>query len=395
VKNTPVARHIDYLDGLRAIAVSLVVLRHVVLFAPALATGVWLHAMQEGAHGVDLFFIISGFCLSYPTLAALRDERSARFNIAEFFAKRVIRIVPPYWIALGITVLAGQVLIASGVDIGPTSISMPSVAQALSQLAFLDHTDLTNPSFWTLSVEFRWYLLFPIILWLWVVHRRAFWAVIVACVVAYQFTVAGGVDVGTLPCFMLGIVAAAVQIGRGDWRKWSLALLPLALVTAIALEPTRGAAWLGQDQIGWQISAFLFVLAVGNFAPLRAVMAWMPLRAVGIASYSIYLMHQPILGILMGRFGWAPAPAIAVMGLICLAFWALFERTVLLTSVRRPLIAKITDPISKLLRIVGAPSEVFLSRAAVDEPAGELPDVRPPAIATSADLAPEVVDLPA
>jgi peptidoglycan/LPS O-acetylase OafA/YrhL len=393
VNHLPAARHIGYLDGLRALAVSLVVVRHVVLFAPAIATGVWIHVMQEGAHGVDLFFVISGFCLSYPTLAALNEQNPVRFNVAEFFAKRVTRIVPPYWIALGITVLIGAILIGSGVDISATSISMPSIAQALSQLVFFDHTDLTNPSFWTLAVEFRWYLLFPIALWLWVAHRRAFWAVIATCVVAYQFTLAGGVDVGTLPCFMLGIAAAAAQVRPGSLNKYAAYLFPFALAGAVALEPLRGAAWLGQDQFGFQVAAFLFVLAVGNYRGTRAVLAWMPLRAIGVASYSIYLMHQPILGILIGRYGWAPAPAVLVMVASCFAFWALFERTVLLARVRKPLVGYLSGPIANILRFAGAPAELQLSSAEthVERAADDVPQIH----ASPASAAPEIVHLPA
>jgi peptidoglycan/LPS O-acetylase OafA/YrhL len=395
VSDSPATRHIGYLDGLRALAVSLVVVRHVVLFAPAIATGIWLHVLQEGAHGVDLFFVISGFCLSYPTLAALNAKNPVRFNIAEFFAKRVTRIVPPYWIALGITVLVGAVLIGAGVDIAATSISMPSISQALSQLVFFDHTDLTNPSFWTLAVEFRWYLLFPIALWLWVAHRRAFWAVIAACVVAYQFTVAGGVDVGTLPCFMLGIAAAAAQIRPGSLNRLAAYLFPFALAAAVALEPLRGAAWLGQDQFGWQVAAFLFVLAVGNYQGTRAVLAWMPLRVIGVQSYSVYLMHQPILGILIGRYGWAPAPAVLVMVASCFAFWALFERTVLLAGVRRPMIGYLSGPIAKILRFVGAPAEMQLlspgAETLTEQVAMDVPQAHP----SPPSAAPEIVHLPA
>lgn len=361
MKPSPTIPHIGYLDGLRALAVSLVVVRHVVLFAPTLATGIWLHVFDEGAHGVDLFFVISGFCLSYPTLVALKADGGTRFNIAAFFSKRIVRIIPPYWIALGIIILLGQLVINAGAPIGQTSISMPSIWQALRQLVFFDHTDLTNSSFWSLAVEFRWYLVFPIVLWLWVFQRRAFWTVIAACVIAYQFTLAGGVDMGTLPCFMLGIVAAAVQVDGHAIKKWAPALLPVAVAAAVLLEPTRGIYWLGQDQFGWHVAAFLFVVSAGTLAPLRAALAWLPLRMIGLASYSIYLMHQPLLGILMGRTTWWTA--VGLMFVVCIAFWFIFERTVLLSRVRKPLISILMNPIAQFLRLVGAPAELHLFRA--------------------------------
>lgn len=394
MKASPNILHVDYLDGLRALAVALVVIRHVVLFGPTLATGIWLHVLDEGAHGVDLFFILSGFCLSYPTLIALKANPGTRFNVAEFFAKRIVRIIPPYWIALGVIVLLGQLVINSGAPIGQTSISMPSVWQALRQLVFFDHTDLTNSSFWSLAVEFRWYLVFPIVLWLWISHRRAFWTVIAACVIAYQFTLAGGVDMGTLPCFMLGIAAAAIRVSGHPITRWAPFLLPVVIAVAVLLEPTRGIYWLGQDQFGWHIAAFLFVLSVGALAPLRAIMAWLPIRVVGIASYSIYLMHQPLLGIFMGRMAWWYA--VALMLVVCFAFWGLFERTVLLKNVRKPLIAMLAQPIAKFLDFVGAPTEILLRRTtrpeggdaiAVGEPIAE-------AIPLAAPDAPNLLPIP-
>jgi peptidoglycan/LPS O-acetylase OafA/YrhL len=219
--------------------------------------------------------------------------------------------------------------------------------------------------------------------------------VIAACVVAYQFTVAGGVDVGTLPCFMLGIAAAAAQIRPGSLNRLAAYLFPFALAAAVALEPLRGAAWLGQDQFGWQVAAFLFVLAVGNYQGTRAVLAWMPLRVVGVASYSIYLMHQPILGILIGRYAWAPAPAVLVMVASCFAFWALFERTVLLARVRRPMIAYLSGPIGKILRFVGAPAEMQLlspgAETVTEQVAMDVPQAHP----SAPSAAPEIVHLPA
>ena len=371
VKVSTETPHVNYLDGLRALAVSLVVIRHVVLFAPALATGVWLHVLDEGAHGVDLFFIISGFCLSYPTLLALKSDGRTHFKIPEFFAKRLVRIVPPYWIALGAIILTGQLLINSGTSIAQTGISMPSVWQTLSQLVFFDHVDLTNSSFWSLAVEFRWYLLFPILLWLWVSKRQAFWAIVAVCVIGYQFTTAGGVDMGTLPCFMLGIVAAAIQVDGNVFRKWALPLVPLAVAAAVLLEPIRGAAWLGQDQFGWHVAAFLFVVTAGVFAPLRAVLGWAPLRAIGLASYSIYLLHEPLLGIFIGRMDWLPSVGLTV--LICFAFWAVFERTLLLAPIRKRLVATVVKPVAKLLRLVGSPDALYLHALAPVNAAGDAP----------------------
>jgi len=159
---------------------------------------------------------------------------------------------------------------------------------------------------------------------------------------------------------MLGIAAAAVRVNGHPITRWAPFLLPVAIAAAVLLEPTRGIYWLGQDQFGWHIAAFLFVVSVGALAPLRAIMAWHPIRVIGIASYSIYLMHQPLLGIFMGRMAWWYA--VALMLVVCFAFWGLFERTVLISKVRRPLIAILAKPISRLLSVIGVPSDMQLRR---------------------------------
>ncbi|HKU67801.1 MAG TPA: acyltransferase, partial [Candidatus Baltobacteraceae bacterium] len=169
---------IAYIDGLRAVAVLLVVSHHVMLHSPALHVPVPFlsvaHALLEGSHGVDLFFVLSGFCLSYPLLARLRGEQTATFDVVRYFAKRIVRIVPPYYAAVAVLLLLpGTRLGASALDV-------------VKQLLFLDwHTSFLNGSFWTLCVEFRWYFFFPIALALWIRRPRAFWAIASGSVILY------------------------------------------------------------------------------------------------------------------------------------------------------------------------------------------------------------------
>src|SRR5579871_6461631 len=153
---------IAYVDGLRAVAVLLVVAHHVARHAPHAPAQVpflsFEHVLLDGSHGVDLFFVLSGFCLSYPFLQALREQGAAVFDLPRYFAKRVVRIVPPYYAVLSLFAIAG---------FGMHRASAP--ADFLKQLFFLDwHTNFVNGSFWTLCVEFRWYFLFPLALLLWV-----------------------------------------------------------------------------------------------------------------------------------------------------------------------------------------------------------------------------------
>jgi peptidoglycan/LPS O-acetylase OafA/YrhL len=63
--------------------------------------GIWNAFLGQGSHGVELFFVLSGFCLAYPTLAKLRAGKGS-FDVARYAAHRIVRIAPPYYIAMGV-----------------------------------------------------------------------------------------------------------------------------------------------------------------------------------------------------------------------------------------------------------------------------------------------------
>ena len=103
-------QRIAYIDGLRAVAILSVVVHHTAKYNPSLALGALRHTLLEGAHGVDLFFVLSGFCLSYPALAALRDGSTGRFDAVRYWARRLVRILPPFWIALALFAIGATAL---------------------------------------------------------------------------------------------------------------------------------------------------------------------------------------------------------------------------------------------------------------------------------------------
>lgn len=323
-------KRIAYIDGLRAAAVLFVVAHHAALHSPLLPHPVpflsWGHLMLEGAHGVDLFFVLSGFCLSYPLLHRLRRDGSATFDLTRYFAKRFVRIVPPYYAAIGLLLLLGAGS-AGAVDV-------------FKQLLFLDwHTNFVNGSFWTLCVEFRWYYLFPIALALWIRAPRAFCLTAVFTGLAYTFTRFHAPDVGTLPAFLLGIVAADIEARQLhiDPLVWLCA--PAAVLFALVLEQSasmpapfggESAIFFVQTNAGWQLAAFLLVLAGARIAAFRSMLSFKPLVGIGTASYSIYLTHEPAILFIEQHLNLQPGARMAASFVLAVVtgvvFWALFER---------------------------------------------------------------------
>jgi exopolysaccharide production protein ExoZ len=284
------------IDGLRAIAVLAVLGHHVGLLPWAI-----------GTRGVDIFFVISGLCLSLPALREGKGLRPMRFWIARFW-----RIVPPYWVALA--VFGALSLTAFAV---PAALSAPKPFEFLEDgVFFTSLAPAYNPSFWTLGYEARWYVFFPFILALYLKNRFAFFAMMAGFYVCYAspFRIP---DAGILPCFMLGIVAADLYLrGLATSRLVIAAAVGLVILAAVFVRSTEHG-----DPL-WHLAAFCVVLA-GLGAASKA-MSWKPLVFIGGASYSIYLVHQPFVAWMFAHHvGRIPAALVAIgLGVV---FWRLVE----------------------------------------------------------------------
>ncbi len=359
---------VAYIDGLRAIAVLCVVIHHSAKYDAGIGYGPLQHALLEGAHGVDLFFVISGLCLSYPVLAALRDRGWASFDVPGYFARRVVRIVPPYYFAIAAIGAATLALAHWGIAV-PRGVSGSNVTglEVVKQMIFADRRpQFLNGSFWSLAVEWRWYFLFPFMLPLWTRSARAFCALAIAIGAVAALTRAGGFDLPILPAFMLGVIAAQAEVAQWPGRRLAGLLFVLALCVALALEPKFSSEFFRQDQPAWQLAAFFFVVAAGIVPWMRAALSLRPLVWIGVASYSIYLVHEPIIALAEQTVGLNAAlaglAAVACGG----AFWCAFERPFTSTRLKRQLVLGLRSWTAKLATIVGAPELVNMRRAMGD-----------------------------
>lgn len=146
------------IQGMRAIAVLLVVLYHA-----------GIPVLPGGFVGVDMFFVLSGFLIT--GIMAAEIERTGRFSIATFYAKRIVRIIPAATVVLVVTAIATLVWIPAT---RWRSIAEETVGSALyvSNWQFAASTNYLNadvpPSplqhFWSLAVEEQYYILWPIVI---------------------------------------------------------------------------------------------------------------------------------------------------------------------------------------------------------------------------------------
>lgn len=285
---------VPYLDGLRALAILMVVTFHTVFYNPwfgAHGRGFWPSLVAQN-QGVYLFFILSGFCLAYPTLARLQQAGTLKFDVAKFTARRIVRIIPSFYIAIACLTIALAVMLALHIHPGGAMTPHLRPLKVLEQaLLFNQRPEWLNGSFWTLPIEVHWYFVCPMLIWVWTRSRRAFLFIALLCWLAAATTRFQAPDVRFLPAFMLGIAAADMRLRGSSFNRYA----PIAFLVVLAVAITPKMQALSIRYITWELAMFLFVVATGEVRALGRVFASRLFAPVAAASYSIYLVHAPLI----------------------------------------------------------------------------------------------------
>jgi len=308
----------QYLDGFRAVAALVVVVYHAYLFTGA--TGSvdrampWLgNIVGWGFLGVPIFIVLSGYVLMLPV--AKTDDYSLRGGGWSFIKRRAKRILPPYYAALAITLL---LIVALPIMQSPSGtqwdtkipLSPGAVVSHVLMLQDLrpDWIGKIDGPLWSVAVEWQIYFLMPLVLLpLW---RRVRVGWIVACLgVLTIAAVLSGIGDFVHPwfvlLFVLGMLAAKLTV-RGPIvpRAGVLALCGIALIPlSIALRRVTHTSTLGWVEIATGIAIALTLVWAGQESVRTRVPAVLrplqsrPMLFLGLISYSIYLLHSPLLGL--------------------------------------------------------------------------------------------------
>lgn len=192
------------------------------------------------------------------------------------------------------------------------------------------NTSHVNQSFWSLAIEFRWYFIFPVAITAWIRWPRALWLAIGICVLLNLMTLAGSDDIACLPAFLFGIIAVDLELRRPAIIRVFPAIFAIAIAGAM-LVPASSAV---PVSIFWQIALFAFVVLAGSTNWLRAALSMPALFEIGIASYSIYLVHQPVVALIAVPLStrianpWIALFATVGIGVVAgFAFWYCVERS--------------------------------------------------------------------
>jgi peptidoglycan/LPS O-acetylase OafA/YrhL len=360
------------LNGVRGLAILLVLLPHVAMTGTLPGPEIVQHVTLYFAHGVELFFVLSGFVIALPVLVHVRDHGSTTFDNATFYVNRLFRILPAYYAAVAFSFAVNIVYVRT---LGPLpgALSLPhTLWQAVGPLLFLDFNNVPmNLTLWTIPVQLRWYLVCPLLIMLYVRSRRAFCVLLLATTIAYHFTRLRSLDLGTIALFMLGIIAADLYVRRVAAARWLVLLVPAGIVLGhfearfAMLPQPDGSNSFGVIQptmLSWQLAAFGLVVAVTAFPRLNAVFASFPLQALGTISFSLYLIHEPVISFVARAAGGHHGIFALTLALFAgLAFWWTVERPLSNARARRRAREFLLPHVRGLLAAIGISDTLALS----------------------------------
>lgn len=287
-------------DGLRAIAVSAVLLSH--LNIPR---------MGGGYVGVDVFFVISGYIVAGDLLRRV-DEGT--HSAGAFYMRRLRRLMPNL-IAMVIAVLiAGMVLFLPEDLSRLPRRSLASLAGFANwlfarQAGYFLPASNWNPLLhtWTLSLEVQFYLLAPVLVIAGARLGRPMLRLWVLLIAAASLTFALVTSEPSNPWhfyntfgrvweFLLGVALALTRPARIGSR-WSTLLCALALVTLGAAFVTldRDSSFPDIRALVPTLATAILIAYLPTAGPIYRSLSWPPVRDVGKASYSIYIWHWPLI----------------------------------------------------------------------------------------------------
>lgn len=298
-------KYTPHIDGLRALAILPVIIFH---FFPALCPG--------GYAGVDVFFVISGYLITGGILSDLKNQR---FSIADFYVRRIRRILPAYVALITFVMVAAFFILPLITYKSLCTTAIYSVFYATniyfnSVISYFDLGAHSNPllHLWSLGVEEQFYLAVPLCIWiLWIINKRfilfdlflLFGLSFIFCLVIqtrgdlqYSFYM--------LPCRAWELLAGAIlsALPRREKSKGAdlQPLLGVVLISIPYIFYNSQTRFPGASALPSVLGSVLLI-RYGDWGSVGKILSHGASVAIGKVSYSLYLWHWPIYVLLDGN----------------------------------------------------------------------------------------------
>ncbi|MEZ5942725.1 MAG: acyltransferase [Planctomycetaceae bacterium] len=348
VRESETEGHIPSLDGVRGLAIIMVIGFHLIQGVPCIrqeVPGVIRKLSSLGQTGVDLFFVLSGFLIT----GILLKHRSRDRALVNFWGRRFLRIFPLYYVVLAV------VLFFPALRTLPLSSAAPDWWM-WTYLANMPPTlweqDVSLPHFWSLAVEEQFYLFWPLLI-LSLRPRNVGWVCITLFILA-PLARGGCLSQGwssfyALPCRMDTLAAGgwlATQVHLKNFTESRLSRFRVAIPIVVMVSGVWFLLMAGKGSNVVQIAKhsicsviFLWLIAecaVGTPSNyLNKAMCWSWLRGLGKYSYGLYVIHPLVMALAnligtktQGGIVIATGTAIGVAGVslaLSMLSWSLLE----------------------------------------------------------------------
>ena len=295
------------IDGLRALAVVSVIIFHIEA-----------SYLPGGFLGVDVFFVISGFLI---TKIILRELMEKNFSFKSFYTRRAKRLLPPLFFVLTLTAIAGFVILLP-YDFYKFGISLLSVVTFISNLQYAlrsgdyfsgDASEWPLLHTWSLAVEEQYYFILPfLILFIFKItknHLLLIFGLIGLCsfTVAEIFSRTEGLSsisyyliITRMGELLVGSVLAAAQLQK-KVKYWESNLLTgVCFILIITLLITASKHYPFPGFIAMLLCVPVAILMNSKNTFVNKFLSLSPMVFIGLISYSLYLVHWPVLA--FGRY---------------------------------------------------------------------------------------------
>lgn len=350
----------DDIDGLRALAVIAVILFHSEL------------TMSGGYVGVDLFFVLSGYLITQRIIAG---HESGKFSYKTFYTRRIFRLFPALFTTVVGTLVASFFFLWPDalIDVGVSAVSS---TLSVANIYYFDSAGYWNPSawtkpllhFWSLSVEEQFYLVWPLVIMTLIRlgKRRAFLSLAFLSLIVFAVTTILTPSQPDATFYLtpfrfheFALGALCVWFDRYKWPDSSLyaiirnvlvgaGLLIILLTTFVLSDETVFPGWIAIVPA----LATAMIIVAREPAVASSLLSNRPMTFIGRLSYSLYLIHWPVLVFCVVRFGQITLP-VFILAMAITVPLAIIQYRLIETPLRRIPKENQNVTLSKSLLMVG------------------------------------------